>query len=75
MNLAVYIFLGSFFGILTAFVGGQRGYSLILMYLTGFVSGPLGVGIAFLLPNRSEDAESTRTEVEGKTAQASHVAA
>ena len=55
MTLSFFIFLGSFFGILTAFVGGSRGYNLLLMYLVGFIAGPLGLGIAYLLPNRSEE--------------------
>jgi hypothetical protein len=66
MSTPLLIFIGSFCGILTAFVGGQRGYNLGIMYLLGFISGPLGIGIAYLLPNRIEAPEEPKPAAEQK---------
>ena len=78
MSLPIFVFLGSFFGILTAFIGGQRGYNLALMYVTGFITGPLGIAIAYLLPDRTEQPEDPRSiaqEQKQEKAQRSRIAA
>jgi len=75
MSLPIFVFLGSFFGILTAFIGGQRGYNLAVMYATGFVTGPLGVAIAYLLPNRTEDPQGPREVTKEQAASSSKIAA
>lgn len=68
MSTPVIVFLGSFFGIITAFIGGQRGYSLAVMYITGFLTGPLGIAIAYMLPNRTEQPEDPQVQVKAKEA-------
>ncbi len=55
MSTSFFIFIGSFCGILTAFVGGQRGYGLGIMYVLGFLTGPIGIAVAYLLPNKLKD--------------------
>lgn len=46
-----------FFGMITAFISGQRGYNVLTWYMIGLVVGPLGL-LASLLPKRAHELEA-----------------
>lgn len=43
-----------FFGLLTAFVAGQKGYDVFAFYFIGMVAGPLGMLSKFLPQKNTE---------------------
>lgn len=62
MIVILVIFQALFFGLITAFLAGQKGYDIYMFYFIGLVVGPLGI-FSVMLPNKKERAISIEKEI------------
>ena len=52
MVIFLIILQALFFGLITAFLAGQKGYDIYTFYVVGLILGPIGVLSAFLPKQR-----------------------
>ena len=57
MLVLAILLAASFFGLITAYIAGQKGYDVMPWYCIGLVVGPLGLG-TLLLPQVERRAEA-----------------
>ena len=57
MLVLAILLAASFFGLITAYIAGQKGYDVMTWYCIGLVIGPLGLG-TLLLPQVERRAEA-----------------
>ncbi|HOP42385.1 MAG: hypothetical protein R2810_17565 [Flavobacteriales bacterium] len=57
MLVLAILLAASFFGLITAYIAGQKGYDVMTWYCIGLVVGPLGLG-TLLLPQVERRAEA-----------------
>jgi len=65
MIVVLIIFQALFFGLITAFLAGQKGYDIYMFYFIGLVVGPLGILSAFL-PTKKKKRESIEKDIESE---------
>lgn len=62
MIVILLIFQALFFGLITAFLAGQKGYDIYMFYFIGVMLGPFGI-LSIMLPTKKEDPKTIVKEV------------
>ena len=60
-----FILQALFFGLITAFLAGQKGYDIYIFYFIGIVLGPLGI-LSTMLPAKKGRPATINREIEAE---------